>query len=91
MRVRWTIGMICAGLAIAAVMAATPASAKVSCDKVLAASEEAGGSLSPDELAKKLHTNPTRVRHCMGKTQGGKKPVPLRKQPAPGEPSPGLK
>ena len=63
----------------------------VSCDKVLAASEESNGSLSTDELAKKLHTSPTRVRYCMGKTEGGKKPVPVRKQPAPGEPPPNLK
>lgn len=91
MQVRWTILVICAGLATAVVTTATPASAKVSCDKVLAAMEEAGGSASPDQIAKKLHTSPTRVRHCMGKTQGGKKPVPLRKQPAPGEPTPDLK
>lgn len=89
MPVRWISMMMGAGLAIVAM--ATPAAAKVSCDKVLAAMEESGGSASPDQIAKKLHTSPTRVRHCMGKTQGGKNPVPMRKQPAPGEPSPNLK
>ena len=62
----------------------------MSCDKILAATEEAGGSKSPDEIAKKLGTSPQRVRFCMGKTEGGKDPVPLRKQPAPGEPKPNL-
>ncbi|HZR84055.1 MAG TPA: hypothetical protein VFD92_23360 [Candidatus Binatia bacterium] len=61
---------------------------RVGCDKVLAAAEKAGGSKSADELAKELGTTPARVRHCMQKTGDGKNPVPLRKQPAPGEPTP---
>ena len=88
----WTItAMVGAALLVAAPHAALAKKKAMSCDKILAASEEAGGSKSTDELAKQLGTSPQRVRYCMGKTEGGKDPVPLRKQPAPGEPKPNLK
>lgn len=52
---------------------------KPSCDQVLAQMEKAGGSLSADEVAKKMGTTPERVRECMAKTKDGAAP-----QPAPG-------
>jgi hypothetical protein len=35
------------------------------CDEIVAASEESGGKLSADELAKKLNTDVQTVRHCL--------------------------
>jgi hypothetical protein len=35
------------------------------CDEIVAASEESGGKLSADELAKKLHTDVQTVRNCL--------------------------
>ena len=35
------------------------------CDEIVAASEQAGGSLSADELAKKLNTDVQTVRNCL--------------------------
>jgi len=35
------------------------------CEKIVAASEQAGGSLSADELAKKLNTDVQTVRNCL--------------------------
>ena len=35
------------------------------CEKIVAASDEAGGSLSADELAKKMNTDVETVRGCL--------------------------
>ena len=55
---------------------APTARAKPTCDQVLAAMEKAGGSLSADEVAKKLDTTPGHVRECMAQTKGGAAPAP---------------
>ncbi len=85
--------LLCTALAVgaASVARAEQGGAAPTCDQVLAAMEEAGGSRSPDEVAKKLGTSPAHVRHCMSATEGGKNPAPVRQAPAPGEPTKTLK
>ena len=46
---------------------------QVSCGDIAVATEEAGGSLSADEIAAKLHTSVKRGRECMDKLDTPKK------------------
>lgn len=44
------------------------------CAEIVAASDESGGKLSADELAKKMHTDVQTVRHCLDAKTGAPKP-----------------
>jgi hypothetical protein len=65
-----------------AVAIGTPAARAESkgCAEIVAASEQSGGKLSADELAKKMNTDVQTVRHCLD----AKAPAP---KAAGGEPS----
>jgi hypothetical protein len=71
------VGRIIGGVAVAAAVLAMVAPAvraeSKGCEKIVAAADEAGGSLSADELAKKTNTDVETVRNCLDQADAAKK------------------
>ncbi len=62
------VGRIVGGVAVVALLVAGAGPVRAEskgCEKVVAAADEAGGSLSADELAKKLNVDVETVRDCL--------------------------
>jgi glutamate dehydrogenase/leucine dehydrogenase len=55
--------VVIAGMAV--IGATTARAESQGCEKIVAASEQAGGGISADELAKKLDTDVQTVRNCL--------------------------
>jgi hypothetical protein len=70
------MGRVIVGVVVgAALVIAAPAAQAESpgCEKIVAAYEEAGGSISADELAKKMSTDVETVRNCLDAADAKKK------------------